>query len=389
LGALAERVLITSAQERSALAACRSLARAGFHVGAIAHETPAAAHWSRSCGERHVLVDAKEDPDAFVDGLAAIAGQGDGTVLLPATDAAMLAVSPRRERLEPAIRVGLPPHAAVEAATDKIALHEAAERAGLSAPQTVVCNDHADGLRAAAELGVPVVIKPRRSVFEDRGVLRQRGSRFVGTSAELEQAVEEFGTPYLLQRLQQGGVWSAAGVLTPEGDVLSFSVSRYVRTWPAEAGNVAFAVTVEPPDGLRERVRDLLTLLGWSGLFELELIRSDAGSFHAIDLNPRLYGSLAHATRAGAPHAVVFVEWLLGRTRAPVTARAGVRYRWEDADARHALWDARGGRWGEAVRTLTPRRDVAHAHFRLNDPGPLMARTIVLARTRLRRGRSG
>jgi predicted ATP-grasp superfamily ATP-dependent carboligase len=385
---LAERVLITAAQERAALAACRSLATAGFVVGAIAHETPAAAHWSRSCSERHVLVDAKEDPDAFVDGLCAIAGKGDHAVLLPATDAAMLAVSPRRERLEPAMRVGLPPHEAVEAATDKIALHEAAEKAGLSAPETLICHDQQDGRRAADELGLPVVIKPRRSVFEDRGVVRQRGSRFVGTGAELEQAVEEFGTPYLLQRLQHGGVWSAAGVLTPDGDILSFSVSRYVRTWPAEAGNVAFAETMEPPDGLRERVGDLLGHLGWSGLFELELIRSDAGTFHAIDLNPRLYGSLAHATRAGAPHAVVFVRWLLGDTGPPVTARAGVRYRWEDADLRHALWDARGGRWRDAVRTLTPRRDVAHAHFRLGDPGPLLARTIALSRTRLRRGRT-
>jgi hypothetical protein len=42
---------------------------------------------------------------------------------------------------------------------------------------------------------------------------------------------------------------------------------------------------------------------------------------------------------------------------------------------------------GAAGAALAPRRDVAHAHFRLSDPGPLAARAIFLGRRAL--GRRG
>jgi len=380
---LSPRAIVTSAQERFALAACRTLHDAGYGVTAVADQTPAAAHWSRCCDERHVLPDPKQDADAFVDGLVEIAQREHHDVLLPATDAAVLAVSQRRERLEPYVRTGLPPHEVVAAATDKIALVDAARDAGLPSPGTIVCETHEDGLRAARELGLPVVVKPRRTAFELDGAVRQRGSTYVDDPAQLDGLVDQFGAPYLIQDVVRGQVWSVAGVLTDEG-LLGFAVARYLRTWPPEGGNVAFAETVEPPAGLAEKITALLRGLGWTGIFELELIRSDAtDDFASIDLNPRLYGSLALASGAGAPLAVIFADWLLGRANGPVIARPGVRYRWEDADLRHAIADLRAGRLAAAADVLRPRRGVVHAHFRASDPGPFFARAAFLVRERL------
>src|SRR5919202_5741915 len=135
-----ERVLITSAQERFALAACRTLHDAGFAVTAVADQTPAATHWSRCCDERHVLVDAKKDAEAFVDGLVEIVRREPHAVLLPGADAALLAISERRDRLEPYVRLGMPGKEAVSAATDKIKLVDAADASGLPSPKTTVCH---------------------------------------------------------------------------------------------------------------------------------------------------------------------------------------------------------------------------------------------------------
>lgn len=377
---MSDGVLLTSAQERFALAACRSLAGAGYRVGAVADQTPAATHWSRCCSRRYVLPDAKQDAEGFVDGLARIVTGEPYSMLLPANDASLLAISSRRDRLEPNVRLGLPPHPVVEAATDKIALDDAARGVGLAVPDTVVCHTREDGMRAARRLGLPVVIKPRRTAFEDDGTVRQRGSMLVADEPALEGAIADFGTPYLLQGIVRGDVYSAAGVLVPGDGIVSFSVARYRRTWPPQAGNVAFAVTVAEPDGLRERIARMLGALGWFGVFELELIHGGDGAFAAIDLNPRLYGSLAHASRAGAPHAIVFCDWVLGKGVRRATARPGVHYRWEDADLRHALWSLRGGRIGEALQALRPHRDVAHAYFRFSDPGPVLARARLLTR---------
>src|SRR3954469_7218725 len=126
-----DRVLITSAQERFALAACRTLHDAGYAVSAVADQTPAATHWSRCCDRRHVLVDAKKDADAFVDGLVEIVRSEPHAVLLPAADASLIAISERRERLEPYVRLGMPSPEAVNAATDKIRLVDAADASGL------------------------------------------------------------------------------------------------------------------------------------------------------------------------------------------------------------------------------------------------------------------
>jgi predicted ATP-grasp superfamily ATP-dependent carboligase len=374
------RVVITSGQERFALAACRSLADAGYAVTAVADQTPAATFWSRHCDAHHVLPDAKQDADAFVAGLARIVRETEHAALLPGHEAALLAVSRRRDQLEPHVQLGLPPHDVVEAATDKIALHEAAEVAGLAAPATVVCRHPDEGLSAARELGLPLIVKPQRTASDRGPHVRQRASTIVHDERELAAVTEDFGVPFLLQRRLAGDVYSAAGVMTEDG-LRSFSLARYLRTWPPEAGNGAYAVTIPVIEDLRERVAALLRALRWTGIFELELLRSTDG-FHAIDLNPRVYGSLSLASRAGAPHAVVFVDWFLGRDPEPRTARPGVRYRWEDADLRHLLWSLRAGRVRDATRTARPHHDTAHAHWRRDDPGPLLARGLFLARQR-------
>jgi predicted ATP-grasp superfamily ATP-dependent carboligase len=371
-------VLITSAQERFALGACRSLAAAGYRVTAVADQTPAATHWSRLCSARHVLIDPKVDAEAFVEGLVRIVRTTRHEVLLPATDAALLAVSARRERLGQYVGLKLPPHDVVLAATDKIALHEAAGVAGMAAPDTVICRSHQDGSEAARQLGLPLIVKPGRTASESGRGIRQRGSVLVGDRSTFNAVVGELGTPYLVQRPIEGHVMSIGGVRTPEGEMLAFSTSRYERTWPPRAGNAAFATTVDPPAGLRERVEALLAHLGWHGLFELEVL-ADAAHLHALDLNPRIWGSIVHAGRAGAPMAVIFCDWALGKRPAPVTARPGVLYRWEDADARNAALALRDRQVTAAWRILRPRRNVAHAYFRWDDPGPLVARAILLA----------
>jgi predicted ATP-grasp superfamily ATP-dependent carboligase len=373
------RVLITSAQERFALGACRSLAAAGYRVTAVADQTPAATHWSRLCSARHVLIDPKVDAEEFVEGLVRIVRATPHDVILLATDAALLAVSARRARVEQYVELRLPPHEVVLAATNKIALHEAASVAGLAAPHTVICHDRTEGSRAAHDLGFPVVVKPRRTASEAGRGIRQRGSMFAADASGLEAALAGLETPFLLQRQLDGHVMSIGGVWTPDDGMLAFSASWYERTWPPRAGNAAFAKTVDPPAGLRARVEQVVAHLGWHGLFELEVLASGDGSFHAIDLNPRIWGSIAHPGRAGAPMAVVFCDWALGKRRTPVTARAGVLYRWEDADARNAAVALRHRHLTDAWHILRPRRKVTHAYFRWDDPGPFFARAILLA----------
>ncbi len=362
------------------LAACRCLHADGYDVSMIAAGRPAAGHWSRCCAERLSLPSPVSDAVGFVEGLAGILERDHYGVLLPGGDAAVSAISRHRSRFEPHVRLGMPSHEAVERAVDKIELIRAATQAGLACPPTVACSGPDQVAAAARKFGLPVVVKPRRTVFELDGAPMQLSSRLACDEDRLAQLAPTFGDPCLLQQHEQGPIYSCSGVIV-DGRMLAFATSRYARTYPVDGGPVAFARTVDPPSDLRERVGALLSLLGWQGIFEVELVRRADGSFGVIDMNPRVFGSLSLVVAAGARLPTIWCDWLLGRDPRPAVARAGVCYRWEDADARHLLWQLRRRRVRAGLAVARPHRRVAHAYFRRRDPAPLVARLLYMARS--------
>lgn len=366
------------------LAASRCLHADGYEVSMIAFRRPAAGHWSTCCAERLRLPSPVSDAEGFVEGLAGILERGRYSVLLPGGDAAVSAISRHRSRFEPHVRLGIPPPEAVERAVDKIELIRSAGDAGLPCPPTIACSGPDQVASAARELGFPVVVKPRRTVFELDGAPMQLSSKIARDQAQLARLAPMFGDPCLIQQREHGVIHSCSGVFA-EGRMLAFATSRYTRTYPVDGGPVAFARTVDPPSALRERIGALLSLLGWQGIFEVELIRRYDGSFSVIDMNPRVFGSLSLVVAAGAALPTIWCDWLLDRDPRPAVARADVRYRWEDADARHLLWQLRHRRMRAALAVARPHRRVAHAHFRLSDPGPLLARLLYMARSGLGR----
>lgn len=371
------RVLITDAEARATLAACRALAASGYEVEAVASRGPAPAQWSLACSRRLWAPDPRLDRAAFVESLRLVLKERHYDVLLPGSDAALHAISEHRDRLSPLVALGLPPHDVVIRALSKTTLLEAWGHTRLAAPPTEIATSLDEARDAALEYGFPLIVKPSTSVRPDGPGLRQRSSRIIHDDEELAFTVEDFGLPVLVQRRLEGAVHSLGGVFAA-GGLLAAVHSRYERTWPPEAGNVSCSVSLPVPDELREGVIELLGGLGWRGIFELELLAKDGGGFTMIDLNPRVYGSLELAVRADAALPTIWCETLLGDGADGHfrDARGGVWYRWEDAEARNALICLRSGRIRELLGMLKPHRHTAHALVRLRDPAPVAARAI-------------
>lgn len=372
--------MITDAEERAALAACRGLESAGYRVSAVAAKRPAAAHWSRSCAARFDAPDPRDDVAAFAERLAELLAAADHAVLLPGSDASLYAISKHRRRLDPLARLGLPPHDVVRRALDKRTLLELAADVGLDSPESVACVDLGDAKAAAAHIGYPVVLKPVRSFRAVGDALRQKGVAFADGEAALASAVPELGTPFLVQRYESaGGLFSCNGVIA-DGDLLGLTASRVFRTWPVTGGMHTLAETVPIPKTLGGRVRALLHDLGWTGIFQLQMLELDDGRYAVIDLNPRVFASITLDITAGANLVAIWCDWLLGRQPASAVAKAGFRFRWEEGELCHFLWRLRRGELRAAASVLRPHRRVAHAWFRLRDPAPLAARTLGLSR---------
>lgn len=361
------------------LAVSRSLAEGGYRVSAAAHGHPAATHWSRSCSERFRVPDPLRDTERFVRSLQKLLSDGQYAALLPGSDASLVAISRYRSELGPPAEIGLPSDDVIDRSLDKLVLAEEAARAGLSCPKTFPCSGYEAAASAARELGFPVVLKPKRTVFHSDGAMHQQSSTVVWDDASLARMISSYGNPCLVQGKEEGAIFSCSGVMG-NNQLLAFVTSRYCRTWPPDGGNVSFSQTVPTPAGLKSGIQALLTGIGWQGIFEVELVLSRDGTFSAIDLNPRAYGSLALAVGAGAPLPVVWCNWLLDRNPNHATARPGLKYRWEDADARHSWWQLRRRQFRTGVAVLRPHRKVVHAYFRLRDPAPLAARILYMVR---------
>jgi predicted ATP-grasp superfamily ATP-dependent carboligase len=372
------RVVVTDAEERAALGACRGLASAGYRVTAVARHRPAAAHWSRSCAKRILSPDPRESVAAFADRLDELLRSGWYAALIPGSDASLLAVSEHRSRLERLTRLGLPSREAVSRSVDKLLLLQVAAEAGLAPPPSRPCRDRDAAAGAANELGYPVVLKPARSFSPVGGGLRQQRVALATDGAALARALPQFQPPFIVQRFEQARFLSCTGVVA-NGRLLALTTSRVLRLWPPEAGMHTLSETVAIPPGLAGRVRALLTALEWQGIFQLQMLELADGRLAVIDLNPRIFASITLDAHAGANLAAVWCDWLLGRNPAQVIARPGLRYRWEEGELCHLAWQLRHRRLRAAASVLLPHRRVAHAWFRLSDPAPLAARLLYLA----------
>ncbi len=369
--------LIVDAGERSAVAACRCLAAAGYRVGAASSARPAPAEWSRHSERRFALPDPRLDPAAFAAEVGEVAKANRYGVVLPCSEGSLWALARHREAagLDAA---GIPAASLAARCTSKEVLLDLAGRAGLGAPETVVCSTLGQAREAAAGFGYPVVVKPHHTVIVIGGDTLHLAATVVGDPAALEARLATTGWPCLVQRRESGPLVSFAGVLAG-GELLGFAASRYLRTWPADAGPVCCSRTFAPPDALVRSVTELISSLGWEGIFELELV--ERGSDHAVlDLNPRLYGSLALAVAAGAPLPLIWSEWLLHGRRIRAQARPAVWYRWSDADLRYAAMCLRRRRLATMARVLRPHRHVAHPYLSLRDPVPMLVRALAIAR---------
>src|SRR6266550_2154040 len=93
------RILITDGNERGALAAARSLVRAGHAVCVAAPTRVSLAGVSRGVQPRRLTTDSLTDPAAYAAALGRIAQQEGSELLLPMTDPAVVAVGRSRRKV--------------------------------------------------------------------------------------------------------------------------------------------------------------------------------------------------------------------------------------------------------------------------------------------------
>jgi Uncharacterized protein conserved in bacteria (DUF2334)/ATP-grasp in the biosynthetic pathway with Ter operon len=333
--------------------------------------TPNLAARSRATAAWHAIVHTDSGDEAFADSVEQVVNAHGYDAVFPGWEPAVVALSARRERLS--FPLGYGPHDGILTAIDKWKLQPLAQAAGLQVPPTAIAT-----AEALDQLDGAVVVKPSSpstarlaaATFDDR-----RGA------LDYAQRIRSQGGLAIAQQRLEGRLDAVSLVAGPDG-IVSIAQQVAERIWPQPVGITARGRSVRVDPDLRAAIERLLAALEWQGIAQLQFVVPADGVPRLIDFNPRLYGSLPLAVKAGANHPDTWARLITGMPVVPSEGRPGASYQWFSRDLRASLADphpARGAArclatWPTAAHTLWSWREPALAPTFLVEQGRRAAR---------------
>lgn len=381
------RVLVTDGEERSALAVVRSLGRAGHRISVCSPRRRPLAGASRHAADVAVVPDPLASPHAYVEALRRLIGAMDAQVLLPMSEASLMALLPERERLG-GVLLPFPSASAFERIRDKQQVLEAGRSLGIGVPPQRVVQSPEEAPDAAS-LRFPVVLKPARSVIEHGSARTKSAVLHAADASSYESALRRLsgGAYPLLVQERIDGPGTGVFLLVWDGRLLAAFGHRRLREKPPSGGVSVYRESAPVEPRILDLSLALLRRFDWQGVAMVEYkIDAATGTPYLMEVNGRFWGSLQLAIDAGVDFPALLVAAALGERPVPVEAYAlGVRTRWWWGDVDHLIARVRAGDAPTAaVRTFLatslerPRNEV----FQRDDPRPALRETLDWFRAR-------
>jgi predicted ATP-grasp superfamily ATP-dependent carboligase len=306
-------VLFATGSAGGTIAAARTLGSMGIRVGIISTQPFTAASWSRSVA-RSYSAPPEKDSDRFLNRLLQIGAAEPGQVLLPSSDETAWLYTLNAELLKQHFRLIQPPIASMQKILDKKLFADAAIKAGLTVLPSWEPRTFNEVVDLAPTLPYPILIKPRTHVHRvrnDKGMVAHSKGELISLYRQFltretfladDSLPPDANLPVLQQFVEvlEEGVYSVAGYIDRSGKLFVTRITSKIfqRSRPAGVG-ICFESRPADP-ALSAAVYRLCRELDYFGMFEVEFIRF-AGSWAAIDFNPRLFNQIGLDIRRGMP----------------------------------------------------------------------------------------
>ncbi|MFL6212919.1 MAG: hypothetical protein ACJ74J_03395 [Blastocatellia bacterium] len=380
------RILVLDGNENQAVAAVRSLARAGHRVVVGASTSWSKAGWSRDAASTFVYPAPQQDALAFVHRIGEEAAREPGTLVLPMTECTTLPLSLHREVIYAVgARIVLPPHATVLRAFDKQETTRLAESLGVSVPKTIIITGINEARNVAASLPYPVVLKPRSSEeVSASGKITTTGAPLYACDADeflaAFEAISRRCAAVLVQEFIEGE-GTGYFALMNEGELRVEFAHRRIRDVRPTGSGSALRESLRPDARMKEAALAILRALRWHGVAMVEFRQKRDGTPVFMEVNGRFWNSLPLAVYAGADFPARLADMAeRGDVETRLDYRVGIKCRWLLGDFRHFMEVLRGAPRGyprkfpSRLRTLAkiciPVRGTLHDNLTLRDPLP-------------------
>ena len=337
-------VIILDGNQRSALAATRSLGRKGIDVVVGAETRRSLASSSRFCKRFFSYPSPDSDPPAFLRAVLETTDRYVNPVLLPMTDMTVNEILLNRNHLPENVRLPFPDHSLYDALTDKENLFRQAVKLEIPIPETRFSSEYTnrdDLIREAVRLGFPLVVKAAYSRVRLNGKYVVSTAMYANTPSELRTILGK--TPFdqsrcLVQKKIQGpgiGIF----LLARHGEIRARFAHRRIREKPPSGGVSVLCESINPPSEALDAASRLLSNNAWHGVAMVEF-KWDTGENRPmlIEVNGRFWGSLNLAIQAGVDFPFLLYKLALGeKVAGPSDYRIGLKSRWELGDLDHLL----------------------------------------------------
>jgi predicted ATP-grasp superfamily ATP-dependent carboligase len=386
-------VIILDGNQRSALAATRSLGMKGIDVVVGAEKRRSLASSSKYCKSFFSYPSPDSDPAAFLRAVVETCARYLNPVLFPMTDLTVNEILLNRILLPENVLIPFPDHDTYDALSDKENLFRQARKLAIPMPETLFSSDftNRDALVSeAVRMRFPLVVKAAHS--------RERLSgKYVASSATYAKDLKELEAvlgmaPYnrlrcLIQKRIRGkgiGIF----LLARRGEILAKFAHRRIREKPPSGGVSVLCESIHPPAEALDAASRLISVNKWHGVAMVEFKWDDEENRpKLIEVNGRFWGSLNLAIQAGVDFPFLLYKLALGeKIEGPAEYRIGLKSRWELGDLDHLLIRLKRDpghpslsgprvKKRDAIGAFLAdffRPSVGHEVFNPNDPGPFL-----------------
>lgn len=367
-------VLVGFAEAMSAPESVWSLVDAGFRVVAFARKGKSSALRHSKFVECHDVCPPEANLEQCLADVEAVMrhtsakANGSQLVLFPLDDKAVWISS--KVNLENSWILAGARGARADLALNKFLQVQAAERAGLSVPESTLARTASDfAIYRDAAKSFPIIMKAADAVPVRDGRAYSCRKWICADAAELDRAIAEWAerVPLLVQPFIMGNGEGVFGIAAREG-VRAWSGHRRLRMMNPQGSGSSACISESVPEELKSKIAAMIRETGWRGLFMVELLRDRDGKLWFVELNGRPWGSMALCRAQGLEYPAWHVQLALDESANAGTnavTTPGVVSRHAGREFMHILFVIKGAKskalsnWPPFWKTL---RDVLGIH---------------------------
>lgn len=302
------KILILDANSSAGLESLQSLGRAGSVVHVASTSPDCLAFQSRYPAARLAQPSV---PGDLLPWLTARDADEHYNLILPSTEKSLLVFASADCPQALRVKAVLPSSEALLLATNKESVWQLAQRFGIPVPQSIIASAVSI---PRLPFNFPVAVKPihskqvagsrildqRVAYARDEGVLREILAASPSSSFQVQKLVRGRGVGIEL--------------LFVNGNPVRHFAHERVHELPLTGGGSSYRRSIAAPAELLAHSIALLKALGWHGVAMVEWKVDPQAGAALIEINPRLWGSLALAIDAGVDFPRDLLSVALGQT---------------------------------------------------------------------------